>query len=379
MGMYLNNPSPCSLYKSESKRPYFVDKTLLLTELFPLADQGNSHICITRPRRFGKTVMANMIGAFFNKGIDSSDLFSSMNIAQAEGYHTHLNQHNVIYIDFSKLPKNCQTYEQYINRIELLMIKDLMKEYPVADIEPDDAVWDAFEKVFSEYNAEKFIFVLDEWDFIFHREFVTDDDKKRYLAFLNNLLKDHAYVSLTYMTGILPISKYSSGSELNMFLEYTMVSESKFSDAFGFTDAEVNLLYERYLGNTPNPQISRAGLEEWYDGYHTKTGERMYNPRSVVTALSNNNLGNYWTSSGPYDEISYYIEKNIADVRKDLALMVSGEPVYAKIKEYAATSMNLTTKDEIFSAMVVYGFLSYENGMVRIPNRELMDKFDNLI
>ena len=59
--------------------------------------------------------------------------------------------------------------------------------------------------------------------------------------------------------------------------------------------------------------------------------------------------------------------------------MISGEAVTAKIQEYAAVSMNLTTKNEIFSAMIVYGFLSYENGEVRIPNKELMNKFDDMI
>ena len=149
------------------------------------------------------------------------------------------------------------------------------------------------------------------------------------------------------MTGILPIAKYSSGSELNMFAEYTMVSEEKFSDAFGFTEAEVDMLYARFLKNTGKPLLSRSGLKEWYDGYHAKGGERIYNPRSVVMALTNNNLGNYWTSSGPYDEIYYYIEKNVAGVRSDLALMVSGESVEAKVQEYAATSMELTTREGI--------------------------------
>ena len=120
-------------------------------------------------------------------------------------------------------------------------------------------------------------------------------------------------------------------------------------------------------------------MRNWYDGYHTKAGERVYNPRSVVAALVNNNLGDYWTSSGPYDEIYYYIEKNVGDVRDDLALMAAGIPVGAKIREYAATSMKLRTRDEIFSAMVVYGFLSYNNGLVSIPNRELMNKFDDML
>ena len=160
-----------------------------------------------------------------------------------------------------------------------------------------------------------------------------------------------------------------------MFMEYTMISEEKFSDAFGFTDSETDELYRRYEKNTKHKNVSREGLRIWYNGYHIFRGESVYNPRSVVFALTNNNLAFYWTSSGPYDEIYYYIEHNIDDVRDDLALMISGEAVPAKIQEYAATSMKLTTRDEIFSAMVVYGFLNFENGKVSIPNKELMDKF----
>ena len=182
------------------------------------------------------------------------------------------------------------------------------------------------------------------------------------------------------MTGILPIAKYSSGSELNMFYEYTMAEEEKYSEYFGFTEGEVDELYKRYQAQKLNPEnVTREGLRIWYDGYHTKAGERVYNPRSVVAALTNNNLGNYWTSSGPYDEIFYYIRENVDAVRDDLALLVSGIPVQAKVREYAATSMNLRTKNEIFSAMVVYGFLNYENGYVSIPNKELMDKFADML
>lgn len=379
MGFYLNSASPASLYKSETESLYFVDKTELLKELFPLIEQGNRHICITRPRRFGKTVMANMIGAFLGKGCSAKAIFDSLKISESEQYSRYLNQYDVIYIDFSKMPRNCHSYEEYIDRIEKYLLRDLQSAYPEAMISPEDAIWDALEIVFNTCSEQKFVFVLDEWDCIFHKDFVTDENKRQYLSFLSNLLKDHAYVSLSYMTGILPIAKYSSGSELNMFLEYTMASEEKFSDEFGFTETETDDLFSRYLLHTSKPVITREGLRFWYDGYHTKGGERMYNPRSVVAALTNNNLSSYWTSSGPYDEIFYYIEQNIDDVKKDLALMVSGESVPAKIREYAATSMNLSTRDEIFSAMVVYGFLSYDKGNVYIPNKELMDKFDEML
>lgn len=379
MGIFLNSAAAYSLYKSEVRKPYFVDKSLLLEELFLPAETGNSHICITRPRRFGKTVMANMAGAFFSRGVDASDLFSKLEISKKAGYKEHLNQHDVIYIDFSRMPRNCGSYNQYIERIERVLTQDLKEAYPKAGIRDEDAVWDSLDLVFERYQGQRFIFILDEWDCIFHKDFITDGDKKKYIGFLSSLLKDKAYVLLSYMTGILPIAKYSSGSELNMFVEYTMAGEEKFSEAFGFTEREVDVLYMRFLENTTKSRVSRAGLKEWYDGYHAKGGKRIYNPRSVVTALTNNNLGNYWTSSGPYDEIYYYIEKNAAGVRDDLALMVSGEAVEAKVQEYAATSMELTTREEIFSAMVVYGFLTSENGKVRIPNRELMERFSDML
>lgn len=382
MGTYLNSITPYTLYKSESLSPYFVDKTLMLRELFPYVSAGNRHICITRPRRFGKTIMANMISSFFQKALDSSDVFDSLTISQVDDYRRYKNQYNVIRIDFSKMPRNCDSYTQYIERIEALLIEDVKEAFPQVKINEADAVGDILESVFVQCG-EKFIFVLDEWDFIFHRDFINEIDKEKYVAFLSNLLKDRPYVVLSYMTGILPIAKYSSGSELNMFAEFTMVNSPMFGEYFGFTDDEVDDLYRRYIvecdGQHKEKSVTRKGLRDWYNGYYTKSGERVYNPRSVVFALQFNNLANYWTSSGPYDEIYYYIRNNISDVRDDLALMISGESVTAKIQEYAATSMNLSTRDEIYSAMVVYGFLSYLNGKVCIPNRELMEKFDELL
>lgn len=382
MGTYLNSITPYTLYKSESLSPYFVDKTLMLRELFPYVSAGNRHICITRPRRFGKTIMANMISSFFQKASDSSDVFDSLAISQVDDYRRYKNQYNVIRIDFSKMPRNCDLYTQYIERIEALLIEDVKDAFPQVKINEADAVGDILESVFVQCG-EKFIFVLDEWDFIFHRDFINEIDKEKYVAFLSNLLKDRPYVVLSYMTGILPIAKYSSGSELNMFAEFTMVNSPMFGEYFGFTDDEVDDLYRRYIVECDRQHkeksVTRKGLRDWYNGYYTKSGERVYNPRSVVFALQFNNLANYWTSSGPYDEIHYYIRNNISDVRDDLALMISGESVTAKIQEYAATSMNLSTRDEIYSAMVVYGFLSYLNGKVCIPNRELMEKFDELL
>ena len=162
MGIFLNSAAPYSLYESEVKKPYFVDKSLMLEELFLPAETGNSHICITRPRRFGKTVMANMVSAFFSRGVDSTEIFSKLKIAESTGYQKHLNTHDVIRIDFSRMPRNCNSYDKYIERIERILIQDLMETFPKADIQEEDAVWDSLDLVYERYGGQRFIFVFDE-------------------------------------------------------------------------------------------------------------------------------------------------------------------------------------------------------------------------
>lgn len=393
MGLYLNNKSGYRLFREDFSLTYYVDKTDIIQELVPLLEfkhtceepvwesSGRSpkYVAITRPRRFGKTVMANMIASYFGKGVDSHAEFDTLKVSRFPWYRKHLNQHNVIHIAFHELPDEVTTYEQYIGRIKTLLLDDLVMAYPDVKIRETDAVWDALAKVYEYGGGEPFIFVFDEWDYIYHQDFATDRDKAGFTKFLSNLLKDKAYVEMAYMTGILPIAKYSSGSELNMFFEFSMATKVKYSQYFGFTDEEVDVLYQTYLQTEPSPHITREGLELWYDGYQTAGGTKLYNPRSVVGALTYNQLGSYWTSSGPYDEIFYYIGANTDAVKDDVALMVADTPVPANVQEYAATSMELKTRDEIFSAMVVYGFLNYNQGYVSIPNKELMDKFTEVV
>lgn len=378
MGVYLNSTAAYTLFKGESEEPYFVDKSQMLEELFPFIKKGNSHICLTRPRRFGKTVMANMAASFFSKACDSSGLFQKLQISKSKDYERYRNKFSVIQITWNDTGADCHSYHQYMERILGRLIRDLKREYPDVRAYGTDAA-DFLMDIYAENPDAGFIFILDEWDYIFYQDYATEQDKKAYLQFLRSLLKDKPYVLLTYMTGILPIAKYTSGSELNMFAEFTMSKSPAFSDYFGFTEAEVMKLHERYLNICECPKITLEDLKNWYDGYHTASGERVYNPRSVVSALRFNHLENYWTSAGPYDEIFYYAAHNIDDIRDDLALLVSGYAVPAKIQEYAAASMKTQTKDEIMSAMVVYGFLSYENGKVKIPNKELMEKFEEML
>lgn len=385
MGIFLNSRAPYEAYRRVAAEKYFVDKTELLTELIPALGAAERFFCITRPRRFGKSVMANMVAAFFGRAAEAGDVFgklviSSQEIAQrleeagCRGYKDYQNRYNVIYIDFSVEPRDCCSYRQYIDRIQDGINSDLEEAYQEYEIDKSHAVWDILTGIFQK-TGDRFIFVIDEWDAVFHLPYITEAEKQNYLRFLRSLLKGQVYVELAYMTGILPIAKYSDGSELNMFLEYNMATSVRFSEYFGFLEAEVDEVYSVYQRNARHIRISREDLAGWYDGYHTAAGDRIYNPRSVVCALTDNQLRNYWTSSGTYDSIFSYIKDNAAKVQEDLVLLFSGERIPADIQEYAAASMRLTTKDEIYSAMVVYGLLTYEDGCVFIPNRELKESY----
>ena len=378
MGIFLNSTAPFEAYKITALDKYFVDKTMLIEELIPSIGREQRFLCITRPRRFGKTVMANMVASYFGKAIDSSFVFEHLAIAKSPVYEEYINKYDVIYIDFSRLPENCQTYEEYINRIKTGIKEDLLEEFSELELKEEMSLWDILAKIFQKTNR-KFMFIMDEWDAVFHMPFISQKERQEYLLFLKNLLKDQVYVELAYMTGILPIAKYSAASELNMFVEYNMATRERFSSYFGFSEGEVDKLFQIYSETTIRPRITRQDLKIWYDGYCTASGEQLYNPRSIICALSDNQLGSYWTGSGPYDEIFYYIKGNIDEVREDFILMISGEHIEAKVQEYAATAEELTTKNQIYSAMVIYGLLTYEDGEVFIPNRELMYKYNELL
>ena len=228
---------------------------------------------------------------------------------------------------------------------------------------------------------EKYVSIIDEWDYIFNNNLFTSSERKDYLKFLRNLLKGKGYVAFVYMTGILPIAKYSSGSDINMFNEYTMFSGKRYCEYFGFTKDEVKSLCEKYNS------FGYDELASWYNGYKlvAKDGDgkdielQIFNPRSVVHALCENELQSYWTNTGPMEEIVNYIKNNVEDVREDIVELVSGESIEVRLSRYSADNMELRTRKQILSAMVTYGFLTYHDSMLSIPNKELMMQFEEAV
>jgi len=365
LSIYLNTDKPFENYRELVNEEYFVDKSSMITLLNQRISTKSKYICVTRPRRFGKSSVADMIGAYYSKAADSKELFDNLNISNASAYKEHLNKYNVINISFNVISENGNTYDDYIKMIRDTIKKDIVEKYShiIAD--------NYFNLTSMLYDTkDKFIFIFDEWDYIFTNN-LFEENQNDFLEFLRNLLKDHPYVSLAYMTGVLPIKKYSSGSALNMFDEFTFLKDRTFDEYFGFTEDEVIKLCNK------NKNISFKELESWYNGYLTAKGVRIYNPRSVVKALQNNYCESYWTNTGAMDEVAQFLKYNILEIRDDVIEMVSGEDIDITIDEdFRAGQGAPRNKEEIYSAMIVLGFLSYYDGYLRIPNKELMKEFE---
>ncbi|MGL4849585.1 MAG: AAA family ATPase [Clostridium sp.] len=371
MAVYLNTRRPLENYKNLYRSKYFVDKSTIIEELNEVIDTSDKYICVTRPRRFGKSSVAEMLGAYYSKAADTSEIFDKLKISSCDSYAENINKYNVISISFNMIPDDLgyeKKYEDYIKLIKAGIVDDLKTMYPEVEMKEFYNISQMLEA-----TNEKFIFIFDEWDYIFNNN-LFKENQNDFLEFLRNMLKDKPYVSLCYMTGVLPIKRYSSGSALNMFDEFTFLRDRKFGEFFGFTETEVRELCKK------NKKLKFEELEAWYNGYQTALGVKVYNPRSVVKALLNNHCESYWTNTGAMEEVGELLKCNTLEIRDDIIEMVTGEEIDIVIdEEFRAGQEAPKTKEEIYSAMIVLGFLSYYDGYLKIPNKELMREFEKAL
>lgn len=208
MAIYLNTNATFENYKDLLKSKYFVDKSKIIERLNECISTTDKYICITKPRRFGKSSVINMLGAYYTKGYDLKYIFDKLNISKSESYLENINKYNVINISFNETSVISNSYEKYIGRIVTLLKKDILRYFPNLNIEDEYEIFDILDA-----TGEKFIFIIDEWDYIFSHD-LFKENQQDFLEFLRNLLKDKPYVALCYMTVVLPIKKYSEGSAL---------------------------------------------------------------------------------------------------------------------------------------------------------------------
>lgn len=368
MALYLNTNAAYKDFQMLSSDKYFVDKSAIIEKVNERVKTKNRFLCVTKPRRFGKTSVLNMLGAYYGKAYPSKVLFDGLEISRSQSYEVYLNQYNIISFSLNELPGRGNTYQDYIGRFETNIRNDISEAYPELNNKEFASLSDLLTA-----TGDEFIFIIDEWDYIFSHD-IYQENQGDLLEFLRDLLKDKSYVALAYMTGVLPIKKYSTGSALNMFKEYTMLNDPYFEECFGFTEEEVEMLCSR------QSKLTLTEVSEWYNGYTTNDGTSMYNPRSVVCALEDGCCQSYWTRTGKMDEVLFFLKYNIGEVRDDVVQMVNHLPVRIEIlEEYAAGQGNPANREEIYAAMIIYGLLSYHAGELHIPNKELMLEFQKAL
>ena len=137
-------------------------------------------------------------------------------------------------------------------------------------------------------------------------------------------------------------------------------------------------LYRRYCSLSDDPVISRDDLRDWYEGYNCARNVSIYNPQSVVFALTNDSLEDHWCRSGSDREVFASISGRVGPVRDDIAELTSGLSVPLVFNLKNSLFRGSSTRDDILSKMVILGFLSYTNKEARVPNRELMTEFEKM-
>ena len=368
MGIYLN-PGNKSFEKSIHSEIY-VDKTELIAFTNKHLNTREQYICVSRPRRFGKSMALEMLAAYYSRGCDSRKLFAGAKIAQDKDFEKHLNQYDVIYLNMQQFLIRAKKRE-VMGYLEQMVLEELREEYGNLFPEHITDLATALEKIFLR-TEKQFIFLFDEWDCVMRERQESEQMQKQYLDFLRDLLKDQPYVALSYMTGILPVKKYGQHSALNMFWEYSMTDQGELEEYTGFTETEVNALCGRF-------GMDFAEVSSWYDGYTFTKFEHVYNPKSVVEAMHRHRCSSYWTSTETYDALKIYMDMDFDGLRPDIVRMLGGGRIRVNTRSFQNDMCTFKTKDDVLTLLIHLGYLGYDADAQEafIPNKEIIGEFEN--
>ena len=374
MGIYLNPGN--ENFKENVIADVYVDKSMMIAEVNKLVDSANKYICVSRPRRFGKTITTNMLSAYYSRGCDSEEIFGRLKIATYTGFEEKLNRYNVIKVDVNSEYQNTKEADRD-DLIEILSDKikgELKVEFPQVSLSDRDTLATSILKVYAE-TGHTLILLFDEYD-VLVREKVGHVLFNKYLSFLNGLFKSDTVrpaISLAYITGILPVVRDKVQSKLNNFREYTILNARNLAEYIGFTQEEVQELCIQY-------NLNYEECRRWYDGYH-QHGFEIYNPESVVCAIEDGMFLNYWSKTSTYRVISDMIAQNFEGVREDVIRMLAGESIDVNVTTYMNTMDSFMTKGDLFTYLIHIGYLAYDmtEGTCCIPNREIRQEWCNAI
>ena len=368
MANYLNPDHKAFERRLKSGR--LVDKSAILHELNDCVnDEDRKFVCISRPRRFGKSVTAGMLCAYYGQG-DSAELFAPLQIAQDESYRTHLNQYHVIFINMN------DEFDEADHRVEKLKENltadigaELQELYPDLNLTPDKTLRKKLLSIYAK-TKDQFVVIIDEWDCVM-REKAPDADIKAYLDFLEGLFKGKSYIALAYMTGILPIKKYGKHSAINMFKEYEVTNPGVFAPYLGFTEDEVSSL-------CVHNDISFEMMKQWYDGYTIGRAEHIFNPNSVVNALVDREFRSYWTRTETWEALAVYLELDQLGLKETVVELLAGKRVLADLSGFQNDMTTFQNRDDVLALLTHLGYLTAQVPSDRNPDDETQDNILSL-
>lgn len=379
MGVYLN-PGNQNFLDFVSAG-YYVDKTMLIDVANQfLADPTFKFICISRPRRFGKSIAEDMLAAYYSKGADSRELFSQFKIARAQSFEKNLNKFNVVYIDLNSIYTMWQNKPEsvrpkfFVHLVNQILGREFEEEFSGIDFADSSSLAEYILKVYSK-TGQTFVVIIDEYD-VLVRERVPEEELEIYRAFLNSLFKSSelkSAISLAYLTGILPIMKDKIQSKLNTFNPYTMLYAGKFSEFVGFTSDEARKVCKKY-------GCAFELCKSWYDGYKLD-GVEIYNPEAVIKAATSGKFQSYWSGTSTYDVVAEKVRMNFAGTKENVIAMLAGGRVSVNVGKYDNTMTGFNSKDDVFTFLIHLGYLAYdeEEGECYIPNREIHQEWQKVV
>ena len=291
----------------------FVDKSRLVEIVNATLNTERQFTCVSRARRFGKSIGAEMLYAYYDQWCASEDLFTDLRAYQSPSFKTHFRRYPVLYVDMTDFITRYKS-DEIVDYIQSDIIEELKEIFPDAPFKDGCNLAEALHTVVSQPQQEKFIMIVDEWDAILRERPEGSESSRQYVNLLRGLFKSTNAKSTfagVYMTGILPIKKYNTQSALNNFHEYSVVQPSPMADCFGFTSDEVRNLCAEH-------NMDFNILAEWYDGYQIGGIKGIFNPTSVMTALYNQYCDSYWANTGAYDTVATYIRMNFDGLKDDV-------------------------------------------------------------
>lgn len=373
MGRFLNpdNSAFCDVLNSK----IYVDKTLLLEYTNQAINTTSKFICNSRPRRFGKSITADMLTAYYSKGCDSEKLFAELEISKQEDFKRHLNQYDVIHFDVQWFMEPGGDVSQIVTAIQNAVLRELKEAYPEILTTPVTGLPDAMSLI-TEKSGNKFIVIIDEWDVLIRDEAMNQKVQDEYIGLLRKMFKGtepSKFISLAYLTGILPIKKLKTQSALNNFTQYTMLNPGPFAAYIGFTEEDVKELCRQYHQDFTE-------VKRWYDGYQLSK-YHVYNPNAVVNLMLEGSFQSYWSQTGTYESILPLINKDFDGLKTAILSMLSGDEMKVRTTSFQNDMVTFKNKDDILTLLIHMGYLAYNQlrQTAYIPNEEIRGEFADAV